>query len=277
MPLLTRNPSHYLFALQEETTEPLHVGLILGEEGAGAHVEVTPVSTDDSSWRELASAIKNTTRSIRCMWLRADGEVSDAALRGLGQELAGAVTVESLVIEGHGIGPDEVTCLREFLENNNTLRGIKFVRTYLDAPSSMLVSNFFSGNPNLRVLDLTANPRVDDETVRGVLDAIMKNDGCRLETLNIIEDQDENEDFKALISESGVDSIAFFLSQSEFRYCSCNIDSMPAHFNCCTLAPSLLTLRLKIIALNDQGLKKLATSIEGECCNITLLDIGEFL
>ncbi len=277
MPLLTRNPSHYLFALQEETTEPLHVGLILGEEGAGAHVEVQPVSADDSSWRELASAIQNTTRSIRCLWLWADGKVANAALRGLGQGLVGAATVESLVIEGHGVGPDELACIREFLENNNTLRGMKFVRTYFDAPSLIYVNGFFSGNPNLRVLDLTANPRVDDETVRGVLDAIMKNDGCRLETLNIIENQDENTDSEALISESGVDFIAFFLSQSEFRYCSCNIGSMPAHFNCCTLAPSLLTLRLKIIALNDQGLKKLATSIEGECCNITLLDIGEFL
>lgn len=223
MPLLARNPSHYLSALQEETTEPLHVGLILGE-CAGAHLEELPESAaamvaDDSSWVELAAAIQKTTRSIRCLWLRADSEVAAAAsIRGLGQGLVGAAAVESLVLEGHGIGPDELACLREYLARNTTLRGMKFVRTRLDAPSSTLLNDFFAGNLNLRVLDFTANPRVDDETVRGVLGAIMRNDGCRLETLNILENLDGGADSEILVSDTGVDFIAYFLSRSEYRF-----------------------------------------------------------
>lgn len=221
MPLLTRNPSHYLSGLQEDSTEPLHVGLILGE-GVGAHVEERPESAaamlaDESSWVELAAAIHETTRSIRCLWLRSDREVAAAAsFRGLGRGLVGAVTVESLVLEGRGIGPDELAFLREYLARNTTLRGIKFVRTHLDAPSSSLLNDFFAGNSNLRVLDLTANPRVDDETVREVLGAIMRNDDCRLETLNILENLDEDAVAEVLISDSGVDFIAFFVSQSEY-------------------------------------------------------------
>ncbi len=54
---------------------------------------------DDSSWVELAAAIQKMTRSIRCIWLRADSEVAAAAsIRGLGQGLVGAAAVESLVI-----------------------------------------------------------------------------------------------------------------------------------------------------------------------------------
>jgi hypothetical protein len=42
------------------------------------------------------------------------------------------------------------------------------------------------------------------------------------------------------------------------------------------LAPSLLTLRLRIRALNDGGLKALANIIKGGRCNIARLEISEF-
>eukprot|EP00571_Detonula_confervacea_P015148 CAMPEP_0172308182 /NCGR_PEP_ID=MMETSP1058-20130122/8865_1 /TAXON_ID=83371 /ORGANISM="Detonula confervacea, Strain CCMP 353" /LENGTH=505 /DNA_ID=CAMNT_0013020545 /DNA_START=37 /DNA_END=1554 /DNA_ORIENTATION=- len=262
MPFLTRNPSYYLSALQEESTEPLHIGLYLGNDAAVHHhdgeeqAESVTILTE-SSWIELATAIQQTARSIRCMWLRVKIEGGNdrlddtalAAFRALGQGLVGATAIESLVLEDRGMGVNQLSCLREYLARNTTLRGIKFLRTHLDTPSSLLLNDFFVGNSALRVLDLTANPRVDDETIRGILGAILRNDACRLETFNVFETLEGDADG---ISESCVGFIASFVSRT----------------------PSLTNVRLRIRELNDTGIGELANTVKGSCCNISCLEIG---
>ncbi|KAL7529663.1 hypothetical protein ACHAXR_003083, partial [Thalassiosira sp. AJA248-18] len=261
MPFLTRNPSYYLTALQEESTNPLHIGLYLGEnahQDEDEQVELTILA--EQSWVQLATAIRETSRSIRCLWLRVKNEggndltdTSLAAFRTLGQGLVGDSAIESLVLEDQGVGMDQLMCLREYLARNTTLRGIKFLHTNLDAPSSLLLNGFLVGNSALRVVDLTANPRVDDETVRVILGAIMQNSGCRLETLNIFEKLEGEADANIGITESGVGFIASFVSKT----------------------PSLSILRLRIRELSDTGLGQLANFIGREDCQITRLEICE--
>lgn len=239
MPFLTRNPSYYLAALQEGSTDPLHIGLYLGGgdqqvpgqgrggvEGGGVEESMELATTDEiKSWTELASAIRETSRSIRCLWLRVaknDDESSDdtasvlSAMRTLGHGLVGTTVVENVAFEDQGMAMDQLLCLREYLAGDTTIRGIKFLRTNLDAPSSLLLNDFLEGNSSLRVVDLTDNPRVDDKTVRVMLDAITRNRGCRLETLNIFEKLEGDAATIGITGESGVNSIASFVAQSKF-------------------------------------------------------------
>lgn len=266
MPFLTRNPSYYLPALQEETTDPLHIGLSLGENAAqsndGDDQSDSTISAEES-WSELATAIQQTSRSIRCLWIRIKNQAYDngndaaqlAALCVFGEGLIGATAPESLVLEGQGVEMDQLTGLREYLARNTTLRGIKLLRTNLDAPSSLMLNNFLVGNSSLRVLDLTANPRLDDGFVGAVLGAILQNGGCRLETLNIFEEFEGDLDANIGVTESGVDSIASFVSQT----------------------PSLLILRLRIREMGDGGLGQIANCIKRKDCNISRLEIcGRF-
>lgn len=226
MPFLTRNPYYYLSALEEDSTDPLHIGLFLGGENNDVEQQQQAESESSSTailaeslWVELATAIQQTKRSIRCIWLRVKGEGGDdttiTAIRALGQGLVGATAIESLVLEDQGIGMDQLEFLSEYMTRNTTLRGVKFLRTHLDTSSALLLNNFFCGNPALRVLDLTCNPRVDDETVRGILDAILRNGSCRLETLNIFEKMEGDADAEIGISEGGVDTIVSFVSRSK--------------------------------------------------------------
>jgi len=236
MPFLTRNPAHYLPALRDDTTEPLHVGLYLG--GGGENENVAGEDDDEprlqdqeaageSSWAELASSIRQTKRSIRCLWLRVgsgDGGGNDgwgdaatlSAMRALGRGLVGATSVESLVLEDRGVGPRQLECLHDFMAGNASMRGIKFLRTRLDAPSASMLGDFFEGDPTLRVLDLTSNPGVDDAVVESVLGAISRNGRCKLETLNLLERAEDEADAPGIgISESGVETIVSFVSRSE--------------------------------------------------------------
>lgn len=264
MPFLTRNPSYYLSALQEDSTEALHIGLFLGENVTHHDVAEQPAESDlilaESSWVELAMAIQKTQRSIRCLWLRFKSEdgherrndTALAAFRALGRGLIGATAIESLVLEDQGMGLDQLACLRDYLEGNTTLRGIKFIRTHLSGASSLLLNDFFSGNSSLKVLDLTCNPKVDDTTVTEILGAILRNDSCRLETLNVFEKLEGEADAGIGISESGVNFIASFVSRT----------------------PSLSVLRLRIRELNDAGIGELANIVKGGYCNITRLEIS---
>jgi len=263
MPFLTRNPSYYLSALKEVSTDPLHIGLYLDENAAHRDEDQAESAIiAASSWVELATAIQRTSRSIRCLWLRIKGDADGdddgnnddvaAAFRALGQGLVGATAIESLVIEDQGMGKDQMMCIQEYLARNTTLRGIKFLRTHLDAPSSLLLNDFLVGNSALRVLDLTDNPRVDDATVKGVLGAILRNSDCRIETLNIFEKLEGEADANIGITMSGVDFVTSFVSQT----------------------PSLSILRLRIRELNNAGLGDLAKTIRRKDCNIARLEIS---
>jgi len=247
------------------STDPLHVGLYLDETAAhhDGEDQTEAVIVAESSWADLATAIQRTSRSIRCLWLRiknegGDGARSDeivAAFRAFAEGLVGVTAIESLVLEDQGIGMDQLMYLREYLARNTTLRGIKFHRTHLDTTSSVLLNDFLVSNPALRVVDLTANPRVDDSTIRGMLGAILRNNRCRLETLNIFETLEGEADADIGITESGVNYIASFVSQT----------------------PSLSTLRLRIRELSDTGLRELANSIKGDGCNVARLEVcGRF-
>ena len=198
--------------------EPLHIGLFIGgTSGAGADEQAAADAPAETSWLELATAIKDTKRSIRCLWLRVkrrEGDGSLVALRALGRGLVGATSIDSLVFEEAGLGTDQLACLRDYLTGNTTLRGIKFLRTHIDSSSPAVLTDFFVGNHSLKVLDLTSNPRVDDDTVREILGAILRNGACRLETLNIFEKEEAPPDVPG-ISESGVEFITTFVSRSK--------------------------------------------------------------
>ncbi|KAL7546173.1 hypothetical protein ACHAWF_009515 [Thalassiosira exigua] len=265
MPFFTQNPSYYLSVLHDDSTEPLHIGLCLGNHAShdddGEQEQPESAFAAISSWSELASAIQQTRRSVRCLWLRVESEgahvESDdilAALRALGKGLVGATAIESLVFEGQGIGIDQLLCLRAYLTRNSTIRGIKFLRTRLDAQSSLVLNDFMVGNPSLKVFDLTGNPRVDDETVSTILRSILRKHD-RLETLNIFETVDEVVDAGTGITESGVEYIASFVSQT----------------------PSLSILRLRVRELSDTGLGQLAEIIKKKDCKLGRLEIcGNF-
>ena len=234
MPFLTRNPSYYLSALQEDSTEALHIGLFLGENVTHHDLAEQGAESDlilaESCWVELAMAIQKTQRSIRCLWLRFKSEDGNelrydtalAAFRALGRGLIGATAIESLVLEDQGMGLDQLACIRDYLEGNKTLRGIKFLRTHLSGASSLLLNDFFSSNSSLKVLDLTCNPKVDDTTVTEILGAILRNDSCRLETLNVLEKLEGEADAGIGISESGVNFIALFVSKSKYKLLPCH-------------------------------------------------------
>ena len=118
MPFLTKNPSYYLSALKEESTEPLHIGLYL----AGSSINVERASDLVS----LGRAMRQTSRCIRCVWLRfrMGSETLCAALTAFGEELIGATAIQSLVFEGK-VGTAEVQCLNGFFTHND-LRHLQF-------------------------------------------------------------------------------------------------------------------------------------------------------
>lgn len=209
MPFVTKNPSYYFSALEEESTEPLHVGLYL----AG--------STNEERARDLKTlgkAIRQTSRSIRCLWLRFKGgdESLHTAFSAFGEELVGATAIQSLVFEGRA-GTAEVQCLSDFFTQND-LRGIQFRRTDVDISTFTMLRPFFTDTSTLKVIDVSSNPGVGDECVNLVLDALLEGQ-TQLETLNIGENNIDGEhDENSRVSGSGVASIASFVSKSK---CHC--------------------------------------------------------
>jgi hypothetical protein len=208
MVFVAKKPHLYIPELEQPTTDLVNVGLFFG----------TSISTEQApSWIALAQAIRRTSRSVRCMWLRfADGDESvHTTLRSFGEELVGCAAVQSLILENK-IGTAELLCLKDWLTSNTSLRGIKFLRTSLDLPSFVHLHDFFAGNSSLKVLDIFGNKGVGDEAIREILAAMLEG-GSRLETLNVGENN-FGEDFEgeARITESGVEAILSYVRRSKF-------------------------------------------------------------
>ena len=245
--LVTKNPAQYITALQENTTDALQIGILFS-----GHIS----NTHATSLIGLASAIQTTPRSIRCIWLRFTDDVSNvSSFRTFGQMIVGAKAIESIVLEGGGVGLEQIVCLQEFLSTNKTLRGINFTDTKLDRSSSTLLTGFLSGNSSLRVLDLSSNARVDDDSVNTLLTAISLG-GSQLSTLNICEAnfggvEDVIGD-NGSITTSGVRTITTFIADT----------------------PSLVTICLKMRSLNDEGIRALSNVIRVEECKISRLEIS---
>ena len=249
MPYVTKNPAHYLTALQEDSTDAFQIGLFFS-----GHIS----DTHASALVELATAIQNTPRSIRCLWLRFRDDVDEVTMssfRKFGQMLVGCKAIESIVLEGDGVGLEQIVCLQEYLSTNNTLRGINFTDTKLDRSSSMLLTGFLSGNYALRVLDLSSNARVDDDSIMTLLTAISEG-GSSLSTLNICEAnfggvEDVIGD-NGSITTMGIRTITTFVAQT----------------------PSLVTICLRMRSLNDEGIRDLSNVLRGKDCKISRLDIS---
>lgn len=247
--LVTKNPAQYLTALQEDVTDTLQIGLSFSGQLSETHA---------ASLMELASAIQATSRSIRCMWLRFQDDVDEGTMssfRTFGKMIVGTKAIESVVLEGNGVGKEQIVCLQEFLSTNKTLRGINFTDTQLDRSSSMLLNDFLSGNSSLRVLDLSSNARVDDDSIDTILAAISLG-GSELSTLNIsdahfggVEDLIGD---NGSITTAGVQRITAFILQT----------------------PSLVTICLKMRSLNDEGIRALGDVIRGRDCKIGRLEIS---
>lgn len=247
--IVTKNPAKYLTALQEDSIDTLQIGLFFSGQISDTHA---------ASLLELASAIQTTSRSIRCMWLRFKDDVDQVTMssfRAFGQIIVGAKSIESVVLEGDGVGHEQIVCLQKFLDTNTTLRGINFTDTKLDRSSSMLLTDFLSGNSLLRVLDLSSNSGVDDDSIETVLTAISLG-GSQLSTLNICDAHfDGVEDLigdNGSITTAGVRTITAFISQT----------------------PSLVTICLKMRSLNDEGVRALSDVIGGKDCKISRLEIS---
>jgi hypothetical protein len=251
MPFVTKNPAHYFSALAEDSTDPLKIGLFFSGYMS---------DTNSSALVKLASAIKTTTRSIRCLWLRFQDDVDEVTMssfRLFGQMIVGTKAIESIVLEGNGVGLEQIVCLQEYLSTNKTLRGINFTDTMLDRSSSMLLYAFLSGNSALRVLDLTSNSRVDDDSITALLTALSEGGSNNLSTLNICEANfDGVEDVigdNGSITTIGVRTIINrFIAQT----------------------PSLITICLKMRSLNDELIHDLSNIIREEDCKISRLEIS---
>jgi len=243
MPFVTKNPAHYFSALEEGSTEPLHVGLYL----AG--------TIDENRARDLVAlgkAICKTSRNIRCLWLRfRDGDASLlAAFRAFGEELLGATAIRSLVFEGRA-GTAQVQCLSGFFTHNE-LRGIQFRRTDVDLSTFTLLESFFSQTTTLRVLDMSSNLGVGDECINKALDAIQEGE-AKLDTLNIGETNLDGEpDENTRVSGDGVASIALFISKT----------------------PSLSSITLRLRHLDDIGIGEIAVVVKRPDCNVRRLDLS---
>jgi len=247
--LVTKNPAQYITALEEDTTDALQIGLLFSGQISDTHA---------ASLLELASAIQSTARSIRCMCLRFKDDVDESTMSSFlyfGQMIVGAKAIESLVLEGNGVGHEQIECLQEFLSTNKTLRGINFTETKLDRSSSILLTGFLTGNSSLRVLDLSSNARVDDDSIGTILTAISLG-GSQLSTLNICDAHfDGVEDLigdNGSITTAGVRTITAFISQT----------------------PSLVTICLKMRSLNDEGIRDLSNVIRRRDCKINRLEIS---
>jgi len=178
-----------------------------------------------------------------------------SSFRKFGKMIVGTKAIESVVLEGDGVGYEQIVCLQEFLSTNKTLRGINFTDTKLDRSSSMLLTDFLSGNSSLRVLDLSSNARVNDDSIGNILTAISSGDS-QLSTLNISDAHfDGVEDLigdNGSITTAGVQRITTFISQT----------------------PSLVTICLKMRSLNDEGIRALSDVIRGSDCKIGRLEIS---
>ena len=207
MPFVTKNPAHYLKALAEDSAEALHIGLFFSR-------SISEQQAVDLI--KLAKAIQQSTRPIRCLWLRfRDGDESIcAALEAFGDELAGDTSIQSLVIEGKA-GPAEVECLAGFFSNNK-LRGLQFRRTDIDASASAILRPLFVGSDTLNVLDLSQNSKLGDVFVEDMLTALSEGE-TSIETLSIgecdIDAADENHETVERISATSVELIARYVSR----------------------------------------------------------------
>jgi len=246
MPFVTKNPSYYFSALEEDTTEPLHVGLYL----AGT------INADRA--RDLVllgRVIRQASRPIRCLWLRfkAGDESLVEAFSAFGEELAGATSIQSLVFEGK-VGTAEVQCLSEYFAKHD-LRGIQFRKTDIDISTFDLLRPFFTGNINLKVLDMSSNNDIGDECINVLLDALQDGE-TRIETLNIGESNlDGDPDNVSRIAGDTVASIASFVTKT----------------------PSLSSITLRLRQLDDIGIGELALMIRMEDCSVRRLDLcGSF-
>ncbi|KAL3762756.1 hypothetical protein ACHAW5_002261 [Stephanodiscus triporus] len=247
MPFVTKNPSLYFSSLEEksnlESAEPLHIGLHLGG------------SFSEERARDLVSLgriLQHSSRPIRCLWLRfREGDESLlAAFGAFGDELVGAKAIQSLVFEGK-VGTAEVRRLGGFLSHNE-LRVIQFRKTDIDLSTCIVLKPFFSHTTTLKVLDMYSNPGFGDECVLNVLGALLLG-GSRLETLIIGEKiLDGAPDEDIIVSESGVASIASFVSKT----------------------PSISSITLRLRHLDDIGLGEISVVIKRPDCNVRRLDLS---
>jgi hypothetical protein len=210
MPFVTKRPSHYFAALKQDSTETLHVGLYLGG----------TISEDQRhDFVMLGRMIRQTTRTIQCLWLRfREGDESvGTAFSAFGDELVGSTAIQSLVFEGR-VGTSEVRGLDGFLASNE-LRGIQFRRTDVDASTFNMMKPFFSQTSTLKVLDLSGNPGFGDECITVILHSLLEG-GAQLETLTIGEKFEEVPDMRRmLLSSDGISLIATYISKSEYSKC----------------------------------------------------------
>jgi hypothetical protein len=206
MVFVAKKPHLYIPDLQQPTTDLVNVGLYFG----------TSISEEQApAWIALAQAIRKTTRTVRCLWLRfADGDESvHSTLREFGRELIGCAAVQSLILENK-IGTAELLCLKDWLTSNTSLRGIKFLKTSLDLSSFVHLHDFFAGNESLKVLDVFGNIGVGDEALREVLAAILEG-GSKIETLNVGEmNFGDDVEGASRITESGVEAILSYVRRS---------------------------------------------------------------
>lgn len=204
MPFVTKNPAHYLEALAEDSAEPLHIGLFFSR-------SINEQQTTDLI--KLAKAIQQSTRTIRCLWLRfRDGDESIcAALQSFGDELVDAASIQSLVIEGKA-GPAEVACLAGFIRRNQ-LRGLQFRRTDIDASASAVLRPLFLGSDTLNVLDMSQNSKLGDLFIKDMLTSLSEGE-TNIESLSIgecdIDTAGDNDEMER-ISGSRVELIAGYV------------------------------------------------------------------
>lgn len=208
---MAKKPHLYIPELQQPTTDLVNVGLYIG----------ASISEDQAPlWIALARAIRQTSRSVRCLWIRfaKNGDESvHGTLRSFGEELIGCTAVQSLILENK-IGTAELLCLKDWLTSNTSLRGIKFLRTSLDLSSFVHLHDFFAGNGSLKVLDVFGNDGVGDGAIREILGAILEG-GSKLETLNVGENNLEDDgdvEGETRITESGVEAILSYVRRSKW-------------------------------------------------------------
>lgn len=223
MPYVTKNPAQYFSALQEDSPEALHIGLFFSR---------TITEQQAADLVKLGRDIKNTSRLIRCLWLRfRDGDESIcAALQAFGDELVGATSIQSLVIEGKA-GLAEVQCLAGFF-GDNKLRGLQLRRTDIDESASAVLRPLFSASDSLKVLDLSQNSKLGDAFIQDMLVALSEGE-VKIETLNIGEcdiDATDNDDIER-ITGNGVEMIAGYVSQCKLTHDCCVVCSRPHVFS----------------------------------------------
>mmetsp|Transcript_840 Transcript_840/g.1162 ORF Transcript_840/g.1162 Transcript_840/m.1162 type:complete len:482 (-) Transcript_840:94-1539(-) len=246
MPFVTKNPAHYLKALAEDSAEALHIGLFFSR-------SISEQQAADLI--KLAKAIQQSTRTIRCLWLRfRDGDESIcAALQAFGDELAGDVSIQSLVVEGKA-GPAEIECLAGFFRNNK-LRGLQFRRTDIDASAAAVLRPLFVGSATLNVLDLSQNSKLGDVFVEDMLTALSEGE-TSIETLSIgecdIDAADDNDETIERISATSVELMARYVSRSK----------------------SLSSVTLRLLNLDDIGIGELANVLKRQDCSVRRLDLG---